>query len=75
MQTVEFNAGDTIISEGEEGQSAFLIIEGSVEVLVGESSNAKAVAENPILLKLRNLNQKNLSTSHSLTKPQQLTAV
>ena len=45
MQTVEFNAGDTIISEGEEGQSAFLIIEGSVEVLVGESSNAKAIAE------------------------------
>ena len=45
MQTIEFSAGDTIISEGEDGQSAFLIVEGNVEVSVGDGSNAKTLAE------------------------------
>ena len=45
MQTIEFSAGDTIISEGEDGQNAFLIVEGNVEVSVGDGSNAKTLAE------------------------------
>lgn len=43
MQTVTFNAGDTILSEGEDGDSAFLIVSGSVEVIIGEGSKAKTV--------------------------------
>src|SRR5512144_671103 len=43
MQTVEFKAGDTIISEGEDGNTAFLIVSGSVEVSVGEEAQAKTV--------------------------------
>ena len=43
MQTVKFNAGDTILSEGEAGDTAFLIIAGSVEVSIGESAKAKSV--------------------------------
>jgi alkyl hydroperoxide reductase subunit AhpC/uncharacterized protein (DUF924 family) len=44
MQTVKFNAGDKILSEGDAGDTAFLIIAGSVEVSVGEGSTAKSVA-------------------------------
>ena len=36
MQTTKFNAGNTILAEGEEGDTAFLIITGSVEVSIGE---------------------------------------
>ena len=43
MQTVKFNAGDTILSEGEDGDTAFLIVSGSVEVSVGEGARAKTV--------------------------------
>jgi len=43
MQTVTFNAGDTIITEGDEGDSAFLIVSGSVEVIIGEGSKARTV--------------------------------
>jgi CRP/FNR family transcriptional regulator, cyclic AMP receptor protein len=43
MQTMTFKAGDTIISEGGEGNTAFLITSGSVEVSVGEGSKARAV--------------------------------
>jgi len=43
MQTVKFSAGDTIISEGEDGNTAFLIVSGSVEVSVGQEGNAKTV--------------------------------
>ncbi len=43
MQTVKFNAGDTILSEGEDGDTAFLIISGSVEVSIGEGAKAKSV--------------------------------
>ena len=35
MQSVAFKAGDTIIREGDEGDTAFFIVSGSVEVLVG----------------------------------------
>jgi CRP/FNR family cyclic AMP-dependent transcriptional regulator len=43
MQTMTFKAGDTIISEGSEGNTAFLITSGSVEVSVGEGTKAKAL--------------------------------
>ncbi len=43
MQTVKFRAGDTIISEGEDGNTAFLIVSGSVEVGVGREAKAKTV--------------------------------
>lgn len=44
MQTVIFKAGDVILKEGEEGNSAFLITTGSVEVIVGEDKKAKSIA-------------------------------
>jgi len=43
MRTVNFKAGDTILSEGEDGDTAFLIVNGSVEVLIGSGKDAKAV--------------------------------
>ena len=43
MQTIKFNAGDTILSEGEVGDTAFLIIAGSVEVSIGQGAKAKSV--------------------------------
>ena len=36
MQTMTFKAGDTIVREGDEGDTGFLITTGSVEVLIGE---------------------------------------
>src|SRR6476661_3588931 len=44
MQTVKFNAGDKILSEGDSGDTAFLIVAGSVEVSIGEGAKAKSVA-------------------------------
>ena len=38
MQSVAFKAGETIIREGEEGDTAFHIVSGSVEVLVGSGA-------------------------------------
>ena len=35
MRSVAFKAGDTILREGEEGDTAFFIVTGAVEVLVG----------------------------------------
>ena len=43
MPTVRFRAGDTILSEGEDGNTAFLIASGSVEVWVGHGENARTV--------------------------------
>ena len=43
MKTVNFKAGDTILSEGDDGRSAFLIVNGTVEVSVGKGSDAKIV--------------------------------
>lgn len=40
-----FAAGETIISEGEDGDSAFLIVEGEVEVLVGKGEEVNSVAK------------------------------
>jgi len=43
LQTVAFKAGNTIISEGDPGETAFYIIDGSVEVSVGQGAKAKCV--------------------------------
>lgn len=43
MKTVNFKAGDTILSEGEDGSTAFLIVDGAVEVSIGSGKDAKAV--------------------------------
>jgi len=43
MQTVKLRAGDTVISEGEDGNTAFLIVSGAVQVSVGSEPNAKSV--------------------------------
>ena len=43
MHTVEFKAGETIIVEGEAGETAFLIISGSVEVSIGIAGKAKSI--------------------------------
>ena len=43
MQTVTFRAGENILTEGEEGNTAFLILEGSVDVTIGKDAKAKTV--------------------------------
>lgn len=43
MQTINFAAGATILTEGEEGDTAYLIVDGSVEVTIGEGAQAKNV--------------------------------
>ena len=43
MQNVAFKAGDTIISEGDEGDTAFFVVSGAVDVAVGRGANAKVV--------------------------------
>ena len=43
MQTVEFKAGETIIAEGEAGETAFLVISGSVDVSISSAGNAKSI--------------------------------
>ena len=43
MQTVTFNAGETILAEGDAGDTAFLIVSGSVEVSIGRGSETKSV--------------------------------
>lgn len=43
MRKVSFRAGDTILSEGEAGDSAYLITTGTVEVIVGQGDKARPV--------------------------------
>jgi CRP/FNR family transcriptional regulator, cyclic AMP receptor protein len=43
MRNVSFKAGDTIIAEGDDGDTAFFIVSGSVEVIVGHGAKARAV--------------------------------
>jgi CRP-like cAMP-binding protein len=43
MQTVEFKAGETIIAEGEAGETAFLMISGLVEVSISSAGHTKSV--------------------------------
>ena len=43
MQNVAFKAGDTIIREGDEGDTAFFIVSGAVDVAVGRGANPRIV--------------------------------
>jgi CRP-like cAMP-binding protein len=43
MKNVSFKAGDTIIAEGDNGDTAFFIVSGSAEVIVGRDANVKTV--------------------------------
>jgi CRP/FNR family transcriptional regulator, cyclic AMP receptor protein len=45
MQTITFKAGDTIVREGDEGDTGFLITTGSVEVLIGEGGRRVGTLE------------------------------
>ncbi|MEO8882397.1 MAG: Crp/Fnr family transcriptional regulator [Devosia sp.] len=44
METLNFKAGETILAEGEDGNTAYLIVAGSVEVTVGTGGKAKRLA-------------------------------
>ena len=44
MDTVHFSAGETILAEGETGSLAYLLVSGTVEVIVGAGAKAKRVA-------------------------------
>ena len=43
MQTVSFKAGDPIICEGDTGDTAFFIVNGLVEVVLGHDDKARSV--------------------------------
>src|SRR3569623_3067834 len=43
MRSVSFKAGDTIIAEGDDGDTAFLIVAGAVDVSVGIGADSKSV--------------------------------
>lgn len=44
MKKARFKAGEVILSEGDEGASAYLIKSGSVEVIIGQGAKARIVA-------------------------------
>jgi hypothetical protein len=43
LRTVVFKAGDSIISEGDEGNTAFYVMDGSVEVSIGQGARARTL--------------------------------
>lgn len=43
MQSVAFKAGDTIIAQGDEGDTAFSIVTGSVEVSIGQGVKTRTL--------------------------------
>lgn len=43
MRTVNFQPGEIILSEGEDGDTAFLIVHGAVEVSIGTGKDVKTV--------------------------------
>jgi len=43
MRTVAFKAGDPVINEGDAGETAFYIVEGSVEVSIGQGAKERTV--------------------------------
>ena len=43
MQNVAFKAGETIISEGDEGDTAYFIVSGAVDVTIGQGAKARMV--------------------------------
>ena len=44
METVHFDAGEIILAEGEPGSAAYLLMKGSVEVILGAGPKARRVA-------------------------------
>jgi CRP/FNR family transcriptional regulator, cyclic AMP receptor protein len=44
MQKIAYEPGQTILTEGEHGSTAFLVVSGVIEVLVGPGAKAKRVA-------------------------------
>jgi CRP/FNR family transcriptional regulator, cyclic AMP receptor protein len=45
MKKVAFKAGETIINEGDEGDTAFFIVSGIVDVTVGRGGKARTVGK------------------------------
>ena len=43
MRTVRFKAGDPVINEGDAGETAFYIVDGSVEVSIGLGKKERSV--------------------------------
>jgi CRP/FNR family transcriptional regulator, cyclic AMP receptor protein len=43
MRTMKFKAGDTIIAQGDDGDTAYLISDGSVDVMIGEGAKLKKI--------------------------------
>jgi CRP-like cAMP-binding protein len=43
MHHVQFEPGEVIIREGDEGNAAFFIVSGAVEIIVGQGAKAKIV--------------------------------
>src|SRR5690242_5666363 len=43
VRTLRFRAGETILTEGEAGDTAFVILSGSVGVSVGKAGNARVL--------------------------------
>ena len=43
MQSVDFKANDTIIAEGDAGDTAYFIVSGLVEVRVGKGDKVKSL--------------------------------
>jgi CRP/FNR family transcriptional regulator, cyclic AMP receptor protein len=43
MNALAFKAGETIISEGDDGDTAFFIVSGSVDVIIGPGAKARTV--------------------------------
>lgn len=44
MKNPRFKSGEVILKQGDDGNSAYLIVSGAVEVAVGEGSRSKTVA-------------------------------
>jgi CRP/FNR family cyclic AMP-dependent transcriptional regulator len=44
MQKITFEAGETILNKGEDGRTAYLLLSGSVAVMIGSGAMAKRVA-------------------------------
>jgi len=43
MRTITYKAGDTILREGEDGNTAFLILDGAVEVSIGDGERLRVL--------------------------------
>src|SRR5579863_3878489 len=43
MRPVTFRAGEIIISEGDEGDTAFYVVDGTVEVEIGQGAKTRTV--------------------------------